>query len=130
MSITSDRTEATRSLQFPTTLKDLEYFLGRTGYLRQYVLLYAQVTEPLQRRKTALLAAGKLPPKATRKRTRNTTRTTREPTDDELKAFQAYQDYLLDPEYLQHFNPSRQLYTKPNALKHGFGIMVFYLKHN
>ena len=53
-----DRIAALRKLSFPETLKDLETYLGLTGWLRQYIPYYAQRTEPLQDRKTALLRKG------------------------------------------------------------------------
>jgi len=34
-------------IKFPTTLKDLEYYLGLIGWLRNYVLMYAKLSEPL-----------------------------------------------------------------------------------
>ncbi len=39
-------------------LKDLEIYLDFTGWLRQYILYYAQLTEPLQDRKIELFYKG------------------------------------------------------------------------
>lgn len=44
-------------LCFLRSLKHLEYYLGLTGYLRQYIRSYAQLSAPLQERKTALYQA-------------------------------------------------------------------------
>jgi hypothetical protein len=50
--------EAIRKLRFPDTLKELETYLGLTGWLRQYVPYYAQIVAPLQLRKTEMLRAA------------------------------------------------------------------------
>ena len=41
-------------LAFPQLLKDLKMYLELTGYLKQYIPYYAQVTKPLQEHKTFL----------------------------------------------------------------------------
>jgi hypothetical protein len=38
MATIAERVRAMRDLEFPESLKDLERYLGMTGYLRQYVL--------------------------------------------------------------------------------------------
>jgi hypothetical protein len=50
-----DRIAAIRAIKEPTTLNDIEHFLGVTGYLRDKIPRYAIVAEPLQVRKTAML---------------------------------------------------------------------------
>lgn len=55
LSTAEEKLAAITQLEFPRTLKDLETYLGMTGYLRQYCPYYAQVVEPLQKRKTLLV---------------------------------------------------------------------------
>src|SRR5205814_1265745 len=61
LSTTQDKIEAIAKLDFPKNLKDLETYLGLTGWLRQYVPYYAYIAEPLQQRKTLLSRSA--PPK-------------------------------------------------------------------
>jgi hypothetical protein len=58
MSCLEDRIAAILNFEFPTTLKELEKYLGFTGWLRIFVFYYAQIFEALQCRKTALLKKG------------------------------------------------------------------------
>ena len=58
LSTDAEKLEAISRLQFPETLKQLEIYLGLTGYLRQYVPFYAAVSGPLQDRKNLLLRKG------------------------------------------------------------------------
>src|SRR5438477_8984526 len=58
LSTDAEKLEAIAKLQFPKTLKQLEIYLGLTGYLRQYVPFYAAVSGPLQDRKNLLLRKG------------------------------------------------------------------------
>lgn len=46
---------AIKHLTYPETLGALEYYLGLTGYLRNYIHFYAQLAAPLQAPKTSLL---------------------------------------------------------------------------
>ena len=55
MATPEDKLRAISSLAYPTTLGDLEHYLGLTRYLRQYVHFYAQLARPLQDLKTRLL---------------------------------------------------------------------------
>src|ERR1700726_1196109 len=48
------KTATIRNMAFPTTLADLEYFLGLTGYYRQFVPYYALRAAPLRRLATEL----------------------------------------------------------------------------
>ena len=50
------RTQSFRSLEFPVTLKALETYLNTSGFLRSMIPYYAQIADPLQRRKIAMLA--------------------------------------------------------------------------
>ena len=50
-----EKLQAIKHLIYPKTLGALEYYLGLTGYLRNYIHFYAQLTAPLQALKTSLL---------------------------------------------------------------------------
>ncbi|RKF65712.1 hypothetical protein OnM2_004045, partial [Erysiphe neolycopersici] len=49
-----EKLAAIQALAFPRTLKQLEYYLGLTGYLRQYIPHYAKLSAALQNRKSDL----------------------------------------------------------------------------
>jgi hypothetical protein len=48
MSTTEERVAAFKNVEFPTTLKALETYIGMTGWLRPYLPSYAHVVEPMQ----------------------------------------------------------------------------------
>jgi len=48
LSTADDKIAAIKALTFPATLKDLETYLGMTGWHRHFILNYAQLAEPLQ----------------------------------------------------------------------------------
>ena len=50
----ADKLTAISQLAFPQTLRQLEKYLGMTGYLRQYIPYYSAIVRPLQLRKTCL----------------------------------------------------------------------------
>lgn len=47
LSTLNERTQAITNLQTPSTLSQLEHFLGATGYIRHLIPFYAQVAGPL-----------------------------------------------------------------------------------
>ena len=55
LSTSKDKLWVISQLEFPRTLQQLETYLSLTGWLRNYVLYYTQVTRHLQARKTELL---------------------------------------------------------------------------
>ena len=59
LSTTDERLEAFSKLAFPRQLKALKQYLRATGFLRHLIPYYAQLVEPLQKRKTALLVEGR-----------------------------------------------------------------------
>ena len=58
MTTDEEKIKAITALCFPITLKELETYLGLTGWLRSYVPYYTQIVESLQRQKTLLLKAA------------------------------------------------------------------------
>ena len=58
MSTTKECLQAFYNLNFPCSLQVLKSYLGASGFLRHLIPYYAKLAEPLQLRKTALLAEG------------------------------------------------------------------------
>jgi transposase InsO family protein len=122
-----EKLEAISRLQFPKTLKDLETYLGLTGWLRQYVPFYAAVAAPLQERKTLLLSKG--PTAGTQRKNFSATTNIDEPTKREIDSFETLQSLLSKPTYLVHFSPSRRLYIDLDSSKaFGIGAVVYHVK--
>jgi hypothetical protein len=127
MTSSKERIAALGDLAFPETLKDLETYLGLTSWLRQYIPYYAQRTELLQDRKTALLREGPAAGQARKEYSRKT------PIGDtsnlEKETFESVQKAFDDPNFLHHQNPNRRLYIDLDASKrHGFGVMVYHMQ--
>lgn len=55
LTILEEKLRAIKHLTYPETLGALEYYLGLTSYLRNYIHFYAQLATPLQALKTFLL---------------------------------------------------------------------------
>lgn len=132
IAITQDRTQAIQKLKFPHTLADLETYLGMATWLRKYVPWFQQKAEPLQKRKTEMLATGRTDgdlPKANITLRKKWTSTRKlDPTPEELESFRLLQDALSDGGYLVHWNPRRQTFLKIDASRRrGFAVMVFHL---
>ena len=49
-----DKLDAIARLAFPKILRQLDHYLGLTGYLREYIPYYGPVSKPLQDRKIRL----------------------------------------------------------------------------
>jgi hypothetical protein len=93
LTTTEHRIEAFRNLAFPANLKALEQYIGASGFLRHLIPYYAKLIEPLQHRKTALLAQGRKDGRIETgnpgKRAAYCSRTTFEPTAAEKASFEA-----------------------------------------
>lgn len=126
ISTSADKLAAINALAFPTTVGDLEIYLGLTGWLRHYIEYYAQRAEPLQRHKTERL---KNAPKSGHARKHYTSTARIEPTPDLMASFQAVQAAFSRPTMLVHYDKTRRLYILPDASKaRGFGVIVCHLK--
>jgi hypothetical protein len=127
MSCSEDRIAAILNLEFPTTLKELEKYLGLTGWLRIFVPYYAQISEALQCRKTALLKKG--PSAGPSRKNYTSTTVLTDITKLEIDSFNALQDTFRHSEFLHHPNPDRYLYLDVDASKeHGFGVMLYHME--
>ena len=123
LSTTQDRIEAIKKLKFPATAKQLEHYVGLTGYLRSKVPHFARIVEPLQKRKTELLKQG---PLKGPKRRNYAAKSTFTATQDESEAFSTLQTILTGPNFLIHHDPKRQLYVDLDASKEGFGVIAYH----
>ena len=55
LTTSEEKLQAIKHLTYPETLGALKYYLGLTGYRRNYIYFYAQLAAPLQALKTSLL---------------------------------------------------------------------------
>lgn len=147
MSTSEEKIKAITSLRFPSSLRDLEIFLGLTGWLRNSIPRYAQRAQPLQERKTSLTQAmtteasrradtattssTSVAPKASTTTTaavtkrqltgparkRSSMQLRYDPSQEEIAAFQDLQDAFRAPTFLAHFDRRRQLYVDIDASK-------------
>ena len=130
MSTSQEKIQAITDLKFPETLRDLEIFLGLTGWLRSSIPRYAQLASPLQARKTMLtkgLGNGKGPA-----RKRSATRVLfYAPTEAELDSFRKLKQAFESPTFLAHYDSTRPLFVDIDASKSfGFAAIVYHHKHN
>lgn len=128
-----EKVAAIKELIFPRTLKDLEIYLGFTGYLRHSVPYYAALAAPLQQRKVAMLKAYRPHLDSSNaketKAVRSKLQATKfEPTLLEQAAFEELQSYLSSPRSLKHHDVSIPLLVDIDASKkRGYAIMVYHL---
>lgn len=149
MSTSEDKVRAITALQFPNSLRDLEIFLGMTGWLRTSIPRYAQRAQPLQERKTSLTQAmisetsatvastpdgSEAAIKTAKKQLTGPTRKRRStqfrysPTQEETAAFHDLQDAFKSPTFLAHFNRKWKLYVDIDASKAwGFAAMIYHV---
>ena len=129
MGLTTDdeKLAAIRQIEFPRTLKQLEYWIGLTGWLRQYVERFAQRMEPLTKRKARLLK--ECPVEKGQGRKNYSIKTLIDnPTADELQSFKDVKDALSKPTILIHLDGTRTLYIDLDASIEGFGVMVYHVQ--
>ena len=127
LSTSEEKLAAITSLRFPKTLRELETFLGLTGWLRSSIPKYAQRANALQQRKTELT---KTIPKESKGHTRKRQSGSSfyEPTEAEIRAFKDLQGAFASPTFLIHFDPSRKLYIDLDASKEwGFAAMIYHV---
>ena len=128
LSTAEDKLAALSKLRYPTTLGDLEHYLGLTGYLRQYVHFYAQIAQELQDLKTLMLRDG---PSAGKERKQfSSKKLLPAATPKQAASFEMLQESLSKPTILIHFNATRTLWIDLDASKEfGFGVVVFHVKN-
>lgn len=122
-----EKLKAISELRYSTTLGELEHYLGLTGYLRQYVHFYAQISKSLQELKTLLLKEA--PVTGRQRKQYSSKKRLLEPTEEQMVSFQLLQDALSRPSILVHFSDDRILWIDLDASKEwGFGAVVFHVK--
>ena len=125
-----EKLEAISKLQFPYSLKELEAYLGLTGWLRQYVPFYSHLAEPLQNRKTLMLrqSPASMNDERSQPARRQFTRiATFQPSSAETDSYKAIQTAFSKPTFLVHHDPEKQLYVDVDASKQrGFGVMMYH----
>jgi len=108
MTTSEEKLKAIAKLAFPDSLKELESYLGMTGYLRQYIPEYAIKANPLQVCKTELLKRA--PNKGRSRKTFAAKEAFAYPTGAERVAYQEIQKALTKPTTLVFHDPMRRLY--------------------
>ena len=127
LSTAEEKLEAILSISFPQSLKHLESYLGKTGYLRQYIPYYAQKADSLQRRKVLLLKDAPMKGRARKRHGLQTA--VNNPTEEELDSFNQLQSAFSRASFLVHFDPKRGLFIDIDASKErGFGVTVYHIK--
>ncbi|KAJ9318636.1 hypothetical protein DTO271D3_1298 [Paecilomyces variotii] len=125
-----ERLKAVAELPFPANLKQLETYLGLTGWIRRYCPGYAAITELLESRKTLLLrtlSTGK--DKNSRQHLAAGTPLAL-PSQAELRAYQEIQQYFANPSFLVYHSPKRQLYIDLDASGMGFSAVAYHLRED
>ena len=114
LSNTEERFKAIRSIRIPRTLKNLEYYIGLTGFIQYLVPEYGILIKPLQKKKTKLLINSREKGKTdTQSKKRSfITKTSFNPTPEKLAAFRAIQDRLCTRTTLRHFDRHKILYLQ------------------
>ena len=129
MTTTEERVAAIKNLRFPDSLQALETYIGMANWLRSNVRYFAQIAEPLQRRKTELLKDS--PAKGGKARKAYSRTAVFAPTPEEIESFNLLQKALTSETYLHHRDPARQLYIDLDASKkYGFGVVVYHVKND
>ena len=129
LSTAEEKLAAITTLEIPRTLKDLETYLGMTGYLRQYAPYYAKVVKPLQERKTLLIQGLRKDVEGNVRKKEVARTSLSRVTPAELDAFHQLQTLFSRPTILTHYESKRQLYLNLDASKaRGFGAIVYHCK--
>jgi hypothetical protein len=127
LSITEERIAAISKLEFPTTLKDLETFIGICNYQRDHIPYYARIVQGLERLKTSLLKQAPQQGHARRAYSEKCAITGSEVENlrEARASFEALKQMLSGPNTLIHFNPEKPLIIRLDASKQrGFGTSI------
>ena len=87
LATSEEKLRAISNLAFPKTLSMLETYLGMTGWLRDYIPRYAEISRPLMKRKTALLVQS--PPSGQQRHDYAKKTLFEIPTEEEISSFKA-----------------------------------------
>lgn len=127
LSSCTDKLQAIQSLRFPRFLKQLEHYLGLTGWLRQFIANYAQLAAPLQARKARLnseLQAAKYT--GIHRKKQASQLKILDITQSEQQSFQSLQLAFKKLNILFRFDPEQKLFVDLDASRHGMGAMAYH----
>jgi len=119
------KTAAIRNMSFPSTLAELEYFLGLTGYYRQFVPFYALRAAPLRQLATELTKGIRM---ANQKRAvkAESVKVPLPPTEKQLESFNQLKEALSSEQFLVHDDSQVPLMMAIDAsYEFGFGVTVY-----
>ena len=120
-----EKLRAIKHLTYSETLGALEYYLGLTGYLCNYIHFYAQLAAPLQAFKISFLRDA--PVSGQQRRAYASKSRLGLPTSHEHASFLSIQEALSQPSTLVHHDPDKTLWIDLDASKEfGFGAVVFH----
>ena len=120
LTTTEEKARALREIALPTTLQQLEYFVGLTNWNRHLIPLYACRMSYLQEIKTALLARGPTGGQARKgyaDKTKISEHYDTTPDSSYAQAFSDVRDELTARPALHHFDPAKVLYLFVDASK-------------
>jgi hypothetical protein len=121
LSTLPEKVSAIASMQFPKHLKELELFIGLSGYYRHFIARYAALIEPLQKRKTTMLRGV-----SRRGKDRSShARKIENPSQLEITSFQIIKDALCSPNILVHHDQKLPLLVYvDSSVEGGFAAAV------
>jgi hypothetical protein len=100
LSTLSEKVSVISSMEFPVHLKDLELFIGLSGYYMHFIARYTALIEPLQKRKTSMLKG--VDSRERHGKTSVAAKLVDKPTEAEQTSFQLFKDALCSPTLLVH----------------------------
>jgi hypothetical protein len=125
LSTTEAKAEAVSKIPFPTTLAQLEHFIGLTNWNRHLIPYHAQRVAPLQMYKTTLLKGA---PVSSQARKQFAARTPVQPDDTLLAAFDDLKTALADRPRIHHVIDGQPIYAFLNSSReYGTGLAVYQL---
>ena len=129
LAIAVEKLRAIAKLRFFYNLRQLESYLGLTGWMKDYIPYYAGISKPLQERKIELLRHGSSAGNARRSYAFKTR--LENPIELKKEFFRTLQELLSKLFYLVHVDSRRQLFIDLDASKEfGFGAHLYYVKED
>jgi hypothetical protein len=126
LSTLRERAQAIQSLTFPTTLKQLESFIGSANYNRTHIPHYAALIAPLEQLKRELLRES--PAKGAQRKRYTSKFRLESPTEAQKASFQGIKDALSGPTMLIHYDNSVPLVSPMDASKkRGYGATIIQI---
>jgi hypothetical protein len=126
LSTIRERAAAIQSLTFPSTLRQLESFIGSANYNRSHIPRYAALVAPLEQLKRELLRSSPAKGASRKKYTAKFRLDT--PTEAQKASFQAIKDALAGPNMLIHYDNNTPLIIRMDASKErGYGATVMQI---